>query len=417
MKFDRSSGQADVTNSRPLGNREFIALIAGLMALNAVAIDIMLPALPMIGDALLLTEENQRQHVLTAYILGFGGAQLLFGPLSDRYGRKGPLLVGMSIYILAALAGALATEFWFMLAARFVQGIGAAATRVLSVSIVRDQFGGRRMAEIMSIVMMVFMIAPVVAPAAGQLVVSFADWPMIYVMMAVTCGVFFLWTWIRLPETLPAEERTPLTPRGVTTAFRFILTNRTALFYGLANMAMFGALFGFITLAQQIFVGIYNLGAMFPLIFALIAVTMALASVLNGHFVGRFGMRRLSHGALCCYILTSLLWLTASLIYDTLPLVLFLAFFATCNFLFGWIGANFNAISMEPLGKVAGTGSAVIGFLQTAGGGIIGASIGQSFNGVATPMVAGFLVVSTGALALVLIAERGRLFGVGEGRA
>lgn len=405
---------AQESSRQKLGKVEFIALIAGLMALNAVAIDIMLPALPMIGNALSVGDENARQHVLTAYILGFGGAQLLFGPVSDRYGRKGPLLLGLAIYILAALAGAMATEYWIMLVARFVQGIGAASSRVLSVSIVRDLYGGRRMAEIMSVVMMVFMIAPVLAPAAGQLIVSFADWPMIYILMAVVCGVFLVWSWLRLPETLPEEGRTPLTPAGVTAAFRFIVTQPTALFYGLANMAMFGALFGFITTAQQTFVGIYDLGEKFPLIFALIATSMALASLLNSRVVGRVGMRRLSHGALCGFILVSLVWAVSSIVLGFLPLPVFLAFFISANFLFGWIGANFNAISMEPLGKVAGTGSAVIGFLQTAGGGLIGAAIGQSFNGTVTPMVIGFLAVSATALLLVLVAEKGRLFGVGS---
>lgn len=397
-----------------LGKAEFIALIAGLMALNAVAIDIMLPALPMIGDALGVMEENHRQHILTSYILGFGGAQLLYGPLSDRYGRKQLLLAGMLIYVLASLAGGLASEYWMMLTARFVQGVGAAATRVLAVSIVRDLYGGRRMAEIMSIVMMIFMVAPVIAPAAGQLIVMFAAWPMIYVFMAAVCLALMVWALVRLPETLPPEARRPLTPKGVWSAFRFVLTERTALFYSLAGMAMFGSLFGFIASAQQVFVGLYGMGNLFPLIFALVAGTMALSSLLNSRIVGRFGMRRISHGAICGFILSSLVWVLFSLFIGTLPLWLFLMFFVACNFLFGWIGANLNAIAMEPLGAVAGTGSAVVGFLQTAGGGLIGAAIGQAYDGTAMPVAVGFLIVSVVALVLVAIAERGVLFRVGS---
>lgn len=395
-----------------LGPAEFIAIVAALMALNAVAIDIMLPALPMIGESLGVTDENARQHVLTAYILGFGGAQLFFGPISDRFGRKAPLIVGMSIYVLASLAGAFAPEYWLMLLARFIQGIGAAATRVLAMSIVRDRYGGRRMAEIMSIVMMIFMIAPVVAPAAGQLIVMFSAWPMIYLFMAATCLVILLWTHLRLPETLPAERRSPLSPRGVINAFRIVLTNRTALFYALGSMAIFGALFGFIASAQQIFVGIYGLGNLFPLVFALIAGVMATSSLLNSRIVGRIGMRRVSHGALLGFLLTAAVWTLSSIVFGALPLAAFIGFFITCNFFFGWIGANFNAIAMEPLARVAGTGSATIGFLQTAGGGLIGALIGQSFDGTATPIAIGYLLVSTFSLMFVLIAERGRLFRV-----
>lgn len=405
--------QGDVSESRSrLGYVEFIALIACLMALNAVAIDIMLPALPMIGDALSVHDDNARQYVLTAYILGFGGAQLAFGPISDRFGRKAPLLIGIGIYVLAALAGAFAPSYGLMLAARFIQGVGAAATRVLAISAVRDLHGGRRMAEIMSLVMMVFMAAPVVAPAAGQLIVMFSDWPMIYVFMGATGFGAFIWTRKRLPETLPPDRRGPLTPVNVFRAFRVVMTNRVALFYALATMSIFGSLFGFISSAQQIFVGIYDLGNSFPLVFALIAGIMAGSSLANSRIVGRIGMRRLSHGALTGFAITALILLALSLVYATVPFWMMLALASTLMFFFGWIGANFNAIAMEPLGKVAGTGSAVLGFMQTVGGGLIGAVIGQAFNGTVTPLAFGYFVVSAAALIFVLIAEKGRLFQV-----
>ncbi len=393
-----------------LGRAELIAIIASLMALNAVAIDIMLPALPNMGDSLGVADENSRQYVLTAYFLGFGIAQLVFGPVSDRLGRKAPLLTGMSIYVLAAAAATVVPDFGWLLLARFIQGIGAAATRVLAIAIVRDLYGGRRMAEIMSLVMMVFMVAPVVAPAAGQAIILVADWHWIFVFMAVACAIAALWTAVRLPETLPAERRSPFSVRTVAQAFSSVIGNRISFCYALAIMVVFGALFGFIGAAQQIYVGMYDLGIWFPAVFALIAGIMALSSFANSRLVGRHGMRRLSHGALIGFLILSLIWYLASALAGPIPLPVFLGLMAVLMFFFGGIGANFNALAMEPLGEIAGTGSAVLGFLQTTGGGLIGVWIGQSFDGTDAPVAMGFFLVSVVALALVAVAERGRLF-------
>ncbi|MEZ5811629.1 MAG: multidrug effflux MFS transporter [Rhizobiaceae bacterium] len=403
--------QTDPKDAGLPGSRaEFIAMIASLMAINAIAIDIMLPALPDMGAALGVANENSRQYVLTSYFLGFGFAQLAFGPLADRFGRKLPLQIGMAIYVIAAVAAIMVSDFNMLLAARFVQGVGAASTRVLSVAIVRDIFGGRRMAEIMSLVMMVFMVAPVVAPAAGQVIILFADWHMIFLFMAVTCAAIMLWVSLRLPETLPVERRTPLVPGEVAAAFLTVFTNRMSLCYALATMFIFGSLFGFIAAAQQIYVGIYGLSVWFPLAFALIAGVMATSSYINSRLVWRLGMRRLSHGALIGYALATLSWWLLSLSAGPLPFWLFMTLLSLIFFFFGWIGANFNAMAMEPLGAIAGTGSAVLGFLQTAGGSLVGALIGQSFDGTVTPVAFGFLIVSLAAIGLVLFAERGRLF-------
>lgn len=395
-----------------LSRAEFIGIIASLMALNAVAIDIMLPALPDMGTALGVASENARQYVLTSYFLGFGIAQLVFGPLSDRFGRKLPLLAGMAIYVAAAIAAIIVPDFSLLLAARFIQGVGAAATRVLAISIVRDVYGGRKMAEVMSLVMMVFMAAPVIAPAAGQLIILVADWHMIFLFMAVSCALVMVWAGIRMPESLPPERRSAFTPGSVASAFAVVLSNRISLFYSLATMVIFGALYGFIGAAQQIYVGIYQLGVWFPLVFALIAGVMAVASFINSRLVGRFGMRRLSHGALIGFMAATLAWYVLSRFSGPIPLPQFLILVSVIMFFFGGIGANFNALAMEPLGAVAGTGSAVLGFLQTAGGSLVGVLIGQSFDGSGTPVALGFFLVSVAALAAVVAAERGRLFQV-----
>jgi DHA1 family bicyclomycin/chloramphenicol resistance-like MFS transporter len=388
---------------------EFIALCAALMALNALAIDIMLPALQQIGGSLGVENPNHRQFVITAYIVAFGVAQLGFGPISDRFGRRPPLIVGLLIYIVGALAAAVAPSFATLLICRFVQGIGAAATRVIAISVVRDSFGGRRMAEIMSLIFMIFMAIPVVAPGLGQIIVMFASWHLIFVAMGVGALLVSLWVLLRLPETLHPEYRRSLTVQSVTGGFRIVLSNRIALCYTLACMFIFGALFGFINSAQQVYVDVYGLGVWFPVVFAAIASMMALSNYLNSRLVGAIGMRRLSQGALVAFIVVSTIWFALSLI-GPVSFPIFITLFTLDMLLFGLLGSNFNALAMEPLGHVAGTASSVLGFTQTCGGGIIGTVIGQAFDGTVMPLAAGFCGVSIVALLMVIIAERGRLF-------
>jgi DHA1 family bicyclomycin/chloramphenicol resistance-like MFS transporter len=319
------------------------------------------------------------------------------------------LLFGLSIYVIAAFAAAFAPNFETLLALRFIQGIGAASTRVIAVSMVRDRFGGRAMAEIMSLIFMVFMIIPVIAPSIGQLVMLFAEWHMIFVCMGVIALAIVIWAAVRLPETLHPEDRRPFTVASIWKAFQIVLTNRISLWYTLASTTIFGALFGFINSAQQVYVGIYGLGVWFPVVFAGIAGMMAVSSFLNSRLVGRFGMRRLSHGAVVGFLAVSTIWFVWSL-NGQVPLVGFIALFAAAMFQFGWIGSNFNALAMEPLGHIAGSASSVQGFVQTLGGGLIGAAVGQSFDGTTTPLAAGFCGVGVIALLMVLIAEKGKLF-------
>lgn len=394
-----------------MGKTEFIALMAMLMALNALAIDIMLPGLQEIGASLGVDNENHRQYVISAYLIGFAFAQLLYGPISDRFGRRLPMFVGLGIYIVSAFAAIFAPSFAMLLALRFVQGIGSSAMRVITVSIVRDVFGGRAMAEVMSLIMMVFMVIPVLAPGIGQTVMVFGDWHLIFIFMAVIAAMVAVWMYLRLPETLSPEDVRPFTVSSVLAGFRIVLTNRVALCYTLASTFIFGALFGFINSAQQIYVGIYGLGVWFPVAFAAVAAFMGFSSFVNAKLVGQFGMRRLSHGALVGFLTVNTLWLALTLSWPGhLPFPLFIVLFALAMFQFGWIGSNFNSLAMEPLGHVAGTASSVLGFMGTAGGALIGGVIGQAFNDTALPLVLGFFVVSVIGLAFVLVAERGRLF-------
>jgi DHA1 family bicyclomycin/chloramphenicol resistance-like MFS transporter len=398
--------------TRVLSRPEFIALMAALMALNALAIDVMLPALPYMGEALGVSSENERQFVISSYMLGMGIAVLAFGPLTDRFGRRAPLLVGIGIYIVAVIAAAFSPSFTVLLVLRFIQGMGAASVRVIATAVVRDRYSGREMAEVMSLIFMVFMAVPIIAPGIGQVLLLTGPWEFIFIFMGLLAAAFWLWTYLRLPETLSLAARRPLSIKAIASSFVIVFTNRAALSYGLAGMFLFGALFGFISSSQQIYVDIYGLGVYFPVAFAAMAGLMSVSSFTNSRVVRRFGMRRMSHGAVLVFTGFSAVWLAFALA-GFLPLWLFFSLLSIIMFSFGWAASNMNSLSMEPLGAVAGTASAVFGFVQTVGGALIGGYIGLLFDGTTIPAAAGYFSMGVLALVCILVAENGRLFGVG----
>lgn len=388
---------------------EFVVMIAALMALNALAMDVMLPALPDIGNALGIENENDRQQVLIAYLIGFGGAQLFYGPISDSYGRRAILLGGLALYAVASVASLMSNTLDQLLLARFVQGVGCAATRVIAVSVVRDCYTGRQMGKVMSLVMMIFMAVPIIAPSIGQAVLLMSNWHWIFSLLLFAGIVMLIWCWIRLPETLPKEYRQPLNVETILRAYITTVKTRVSLGYMLAITFVFGGLFSFITMSQQIFVDIYGLGVYFPIVFAGIAVAMSLASFLNSRLVEAVGMRRLSHTATLVYTGSGILLFALSSA-GIENLIIFTILSATLMACFGFIGANFNSMAMEPLGDIAGTASSVIGFVTTLGGAILGYIMGQYFNGTTQPLGFAFAIYGLGALASILIAEKGNMF-------
>ncbi len=382
--------------------------MAGLGCINAAAIDVMLPALPTMGDFFGVANPNDRSLVLTSFLLGLGLPQLVFGPIVDRFGRRRPLLIGITLYAMAALLAPLAPTFGTLLALRFTQGLGSAAVSVASQSTVRDLYSGRAMAQIMSMIMSVFMIVPIIAPNVGQVILLTAPWQGIFFFMGLVGITFGTWAYLRLDETLTAENRRPLTVQSVTRGFGLVVGNRMALFYGLAGIFLFGAVLGFVNTAQQIYVGIYGLGALFPIAFAVGPIAFAVSFLLNSRLVGRLGMRRLAHGAMLSYVIITALWAALSAA-GFMPLWAFLLFLAGATLMQGFAWGNVGSLSMEPLGEVAGTAAAVFGTFSTVGAAIIGYAVAQAFNGTTTTLAAAYFVLGLLVIACFLIAERGRL--------
>ncbi|MGB7405450.1 MAG: multidrug effflux MFS transporter [Pacificimonas sp.] len=393
---------------------EIVVLIALLLALNALAIDVMLPALDDIartfGVAALPGEgaDNRQQLVIYAYIAGFGAPQIVYGPLSDRYGRRPVLLFCLAFYALIGAACMFAQTFEGLLAARFLQGVAASGVRVIAVAIVRDLFAGRGMARIMSLVMTIFMVVPILAPAFGQLILYVGPWPWTFGLLVVAGIVALLWVWKRLPETLPEENRRAHSWPVAFAGYAEVFKNRTACGYLFASGSVFGALFAFIGASEQIFTEVFDQEDSFVLWFAGIALVLSAANFLNSRLVERFGMRRLSHLALVGFTLTA--WaLVAALAIGGERLIIFFPLFALMFGCFGLIGQNFNAMAMEPLGHVAGTASAAYGFATTTLSSLLGFLIGSQYDGTVQPVVIGFAFLGVTSLVIVLITERGRL--------
>jgi DHA1 family bicyclomycin/chloramphenicol resistance-like MFS transporter len=394
----------------PLPFTEFVALIAVMMALTALSIDIMLPALPDIGAAMGVASENDRQLVVIIYVLGFALGQIVYGPLSDRYGRRPVLLAGFAIYIAASFAAIWAGSFTALLVARALQGVGAASPRVMALAIVRDVTSGRRMARIMSLAMALFIIIPVFAPAMGQGLMALGSWRTPFDLLLVFALVTALWIAMRLPET-SAVGRGGALPQPLIQSVRAVVGNRQTVAYTAAAGFLFGSLLGYVASCQQIFVDVYGLGAWFPLAFGAIASTMALAAWVNSRLVEQLGMRLVSHVSLAGFIAASLVLLLAARA-DALPLWLFALLMALCFFLFGLIQPNFNALAMEPQGRNAGMASSLIGFYSTAAGALIAALIGHLFDGSAVPLATGYAATGLLSAAAVVLAEgRAGLFG------
>ena len=280
------------------GRTEFIALIAAIMMIVAFAIDSMLPALPAIGESLGVADETRRALVISAFTIGFGFAQLFVGTLSDRYGRRTLMLVSLVAFALMSLAAAAATSFTLLLAARAAEGIGAAGARVLATSVVRDRFEGREMAQVMSLAAAVFMAAPIIAPFMGVGVLEVAPWPWIFIVLALVGAVIFLWVLARLPETLSVAARRPISVAGITESARVVLSDRQSVGYTIANTGMTVAIMGFLTSVQLIFADTFQRPDLLPYGFAIMAGSMAVASIVNSRIVMRFGMRRIGHLAL-----------------------------------------------------------------------------------------------------------------------
>ncbi|MBL4633073.1 MAG: multidrug effflux MFS transporter [Kofleriaceae bacterium] len=384
------------TDSNAMSRREFIALAALMISLVALSIDAMLPALSQIGEELGVESANDAQLIVSALFLGLAIAQMFFGPLSDSWGRKPAIYLGLVIFMIGSVVALVATDFETMLVGRVLQGVGAAGPKVVTVAAIRDQFKGASMARIMSSVLAVFIVVPAFAPAIGQAILSFAHWRGIYVLLLIQGMIAFVWFWLRQPETLAEEHRLPFSIKRVFAAVLETVRNKSALGYTIAAGFIFGAFLGYLNSAQQIFQDMYRVGQWFPACFGGLALTIGLASLVNGRLVERLGMFRLSLQAVIVLAASSLVFAgLATAFHGHPPLWTLLSFLVVAFFCIGILFGNFNALAMEPLGHIAGTASAVIASLSTYISLVFGIGIGRAFGGTVLPLAYGMAVLAS----------------------
>lgn len=397
------------TPKRRIGRREMIVLLASLMALNALAIDAMLPAIDDIAHELGGADGNRRQLVIGVYMVATGVGCLVPGSFADRFGRRPIVLLALIMYALLSLLTAFLENFTAMLIVRGITGIFAAGLMVTPQAIVRDRFEGDQMARIMSLVSAVFITVPVVAPTLGQGILFIAGWRWIFALLAFAGAATAVWVYFRMPETLTPENRQEVNLPLIVRNMQAGLINRAAIGYVVGASLVVGGVFGYVNSAQQLFQDNFSIGEEFPLYFGATAAAIAVSNIVNSRIVTSFGARRVSHAGVLVFVAVSALQVWSSYEHPG-DVRWFLPMMATNLMLLGFLGANFGSIAMQPFAQIAGAASSVQTFVRMLGASLVGIAIGQSYNGTAQPFAWALLISSLLALAAVLFSEKGRLF-------
>ena len=395
--------------TRTLGEREFVCMMATLMALVALSIDSMLPALDEIAADLNAGDPNRRQLVIGVYLFAAAIGALIPGALADRYGRRPVLFGALGCYAVLALVCALVQDFNSLLLARGLQALLSAGLSVLPSAIVRDRFSGDRMARVLSTITLVFMAVPMIAPSYGQFILLFADWRWIFGGTSLLSLAVGVWIWLRLPETLDPANRQDIHLATISGNMVHALRDRSSVGYVVGGGILWSGLFGYLNSSQQLVAEHFGAGDSFALYFALMAGMMALANLTNATIVMRFGARRVSHTALFAFIAVACLQVWRSFsgheaLWD------FVLLMGSQMCLIAFMGANFTSIALQPFGRTAGAAASVQMFVRSTLSSLLGIAIGQAYDGSARPISLALLVGGLIALGLVLFSENGRLF-------
>jgi len=387
----------------------FVGMVALLFSLVAMSIDSMLPALGQIASDLNAHSPNSRQHVLTAFFAGLTVGQLIYGPVSDSTGRKPAIIAGIALFVVGGLMCSFASSYEMMIAGRLIQGFGAAGPRIVSAAMVRDLYEGRSMARVMSFVMAIFILVPILAPGIGQIILLFGDWRLIFLVLVAVAVLALIWISFGQRETLPEERRSPFAAGPILRASLECVRSPVTMGYSLATGFIFGAFICYLGTAQQIFQEQYNLGRLFAVFFGVLAASIGIASIVNARLVMRFGMRKLSKLALrAACVLSAGFLVVVVILGGHPPFWMFMAYMFVNFFFCGLLFGNYNALAMEPMGRIAGVASAIIGSLTSLVALVCGTIIGQLYDGTIIPLVAGFAALALCALAVTEWAERNR---------
>jgi DHA1 family bicyclomycin/chloramphenicol resistance-like MFS transporter len=395
------------TTRETMSVAEIASLVALLTSLVAISIDAMLPALPEIGRTFNVIEQNDTQLVVGLFLLGNTFGQLLFGPLSDAFGRKPIVVIALILFLIGCVLSVTADSFVTLLFGRILQGVGASGPRTVSVSMVRDLYSGRSMARIMSIAMTIFIIVPIIAPALGQVIMFLAGWRYIFGVFIGVGMLGLVWVLIRQPETLAERNRRPLHLSNIVEGFVTVVRTRLVLGYALAMGTTFGSFVGFLNSVQQIFHETFGVGKLFPFLFGFMALFTAIALIYNTKIVMKSGMQKIVRMAMGTGSVISFFYFVLCITGHGFGLFGFMVWGALSFFCIGMCFGNLNALAMEPLGQMAGIGAAVVGFLASLVAILAGIPLGRAYDGTQLPLIAGFTVLGVIGLVFALWAERG----------
>ena len=382
---------------------EFIALMAFLMSVVALAIDALLPALDIIGNSLDTQENSDHQLLITMIFIGLGVGPLFFGPLSDSLGRKPMVFVGFGIFILASFICVYSNSLEIMVLGRILQGFGLSAPRTISVAIIRDLYSGDYMAKIMSFVIVIFLLVPIIAPAIGKFILDYFNWEAIFIFQIIFCLLIAFWFWNRQEETLNHKNRIAFKINLFSQGFLELIRYKTTIAYTLISGFITGSFMVYLSTSQQIFQEQYGLKEAFPYIFAGLATASGSAILLNGLFVVKYGMKKIINISLIGFFLISVCY--AFLFYNSVnpPLIIILSFFSLQFFCLGFLFGNLRAIAMEPVGHIAGIGAAITGFISTLMAVPISIVIGKFVRLTVLPIFIGFSICSFISILILIV--------------
>lgn len=375
--------------------------MAFLMSNVALSIDTVLPALPNIGLSLQVANSNHLQLVIIMIFLGLGVGELVFGTLSDSFGRRPIVYVGVGIFVLASFLIIWSPTLEMLLLGRVIQGIGLSAARSVSISIIRDTYQGDRMARIMSFIMTIFILVPMIAPLLGQLILMAYDWKAIFYFQLLFISITIFWFWARQEETLTVEKRIPISRHLFTNGLKEYLRFRNSVLFTIMTGLLQGTFIAYLGSAQQIFQEQYQMINEFPYIFGGLALALGLSTLLNSSLVLRYGMLKMVNFSLYISVLSSFAYILCFLNVPNPPLSLLLAFIVVQFLALGSIPGNLSALAMQPLGHIAGIGAAIFSFISMTLGVIVAIVIGHFIQDTAIPLFVGFCL--SGVFALILI--------------
>lgn len=393
-----------MARSEPLSRVEFIALTGFLFATIAFAMDAMLPALPQIAEELTPDAPNRAQLILTSFFIGMALGTFFMGPLSDAFGRKPVVLWCSVVFIIGAGLVWMSTTLEGVLAARVLQGIGAAGPRVVTQAIIRDRYEGRDMAQIMSFVLLVFALIPALAPAVGAAIIAIADWRAIFLAFMLFSVVTVSWLMLRQPETLPRDRRRPFRLKPLAEGLREVLNNRQVVLAMLALTLVFGMLLTTLISAQPILEEAFGRGDELPFWFAMTIVVAASGNLINSGVVQRFGMRWVVLVTLTAQAGLGLCALMFGLFAGWDHALAFPVYFVWMTTIFLSIGltiGNLNALALTPLGHLAGMGASIVGGISMLLSTAICVPLGLAFNGTPFPAMIGVAISALLAIGIV----------------